>query len=207
MTSTAHIWVDPVCPWTWLTTRWLLEVERVRGVRAEFRLMSLSVLNEGRADVSEFYQAGVARWWGPARVLTAAARAGGDQVIRPLYEALGSRIHLGGEPYGPGLYKAALTEVGLPGELGGAADGTEYDDDLRARHRAAALAPGDAELGVPTLHLPGPDGAPMAFHGPVVNPAPKGEHAGRLWDAALVVASTPGFGELKRSRAPEPDFG
>lgn len=205
MNDTVNVWVDPVCPWTWLTTRWLREVERVRPVEARFHPMSLSVLNEGRDDVDDFYCEGIARWWGPIRVVVAATMStGGDEVVGPLYEALGSRIHVGHEPYGPPLYEAALAEVGQPAELAAAAVDPAYDDEVRARHGLAALTAEDATLGVPTLHLPGPDGKPVAFLGPVVNPAPKGEDAGRLWDALRVVAATPGFAELKRSREPEP---
>jgi hypothetical protein len=200
-------WFDPVCPWTWLTSRWLLEVEQVRPIEVCFHLMSLSVLNEGRTDVTEFYQRGVRRWWGPVRVMTAAERAAGAGVLRPLYTALGTRIHLGGQPYSKELYEAALTEVGLDPALATAARDSRYDDAVRASHRAAALTDGDGELGSPTLHLPGPDGAPVAVFGPVVTPMPRGEAAGRLWDATAIAATIPGFNELKTGRDRTPAFG
>lgn len=204
MSIDVDIWADPVCPWTWLTTRWLLEVERVRPIRVRFHLMSLSALNEGRDDVGEFYQKGVARWWGPARVIAAAADAHGEQVIRPLYEGIARRVHVEEEHLSPQLYEAALHEAGLPPEPAAAADDAGFDDAVRERGRQAAVSDADAELGSPTIHADGADGAPIAFFGPVVNPAPKGEAAGQLWDGTLLVVGTPGFAELKRSRVPEP---
>jgi hypothetical protein len=194
------LWFDPVCPWTWLTSRWLLEVENVRPIDLRFHLMSLSVLNEGRSDVTEFYQRGVRRWWGPIRVMIAAEHAGGSAVLRPLYTALGTRIHHEEQPYSEELYKTALDEVGLDPELAAAAHDESYDDAVRASHRQAALTSGDAELGSPTIHLPGPDGEPLAVFGPVLTRLPRGELAGRLWDATTVAAVVPGFRELRTGR-------
>jgi hypothetical protein len=201
------LWFDPVCPWTWLTSRWLLEVEQVRPIDLGFHLMSLSVLNEGRDDVTEFYQRGVRRWWGPVRVMIAAEQAAGNDVVRPLYTALGTRIHLEEQPYGKELYETALREVGLDPALAAAARDEGYDDAVRSSHRQAAITDGDTDLGSPTLHLPGPDGEPVAVFGPVVTPMPRGEPAGRLWDAVLAAVSVPGFNELKTGRDRDPDFG
>jgi 2-hydroxychromene-2-carboxylate isomerase len=205
--TTVDFWFDPVCPWTWLTSRWLLDVEQVRPIEARFHLMSLSVLNEGRTDVTEFYQRGVRRWWGPVRVMIAAEQTGGPEVVRPLYTALGTRIHLEDQPYSQEVYAAALTEVGLDPGLAVAAKDDSYDDAVRASHRTAARTDGDTELGSPTLHVPGPDGDPVAMFGPIVTPMPRGERAGRLWDAVLAAASVPGFNELKTGRDRTPDFG
>lgn len=200
----ADLWFDPVCPWTWLTSRWLLEVERVRQVEVRFHLMSLSVLNEGRTDVTDFYREGVERWWRPVRVLAAAELAHGTEVLRALYTAMGTRIHLHDEPYGEALYRHSLEDAGLPARLADAAESTEYDEAVRASHRAAALKPADAELGAPTLHVPGPDGQSVALFGPVVSPTPRGAEAGRLWDGAMLMATTPGFYELRRGRDVDP---
>ncbi|HVX43817.1 MAG TPA: disulfide bond formation protein DsbA [Mycobacteriales bacterium] len=204
MSTDVEIWADPVCPWTWLTTRWLAEVETVRPIRVRYHLMSLSALNEGRTDIPEFYQKGVARWWGPARVIAAAAHQHGEPIIRPLYEALARRLHVEDQRADQGLYEAALREAGLPVELAAAATDEAWNDEVRTRHRQAAVDPADAELGSPTIQAPGPDGTPVAFFGPVVNPAPTGEAAGRLWDGTLLVIGTPGFSEIKRTRIPEP---
>jgi hypothetical protein len=198
------MWFDPMCPWAWITSRWLLEVERVREVDVRFHVMSLSVLNEGR-DLGEKYNALMKRAWGPVRVCIAAEQKHGSQVLRDLYTALGTRIHLRKQETGPELYTAALTEAGLDTALAAAADSTEYDQALRASHDAG-MKPVGLDVGTPVIHAPGPDGTPVAFFGPVVTPAPKGEAAGRLWDGCLLVAGTPGFYEIKRTREASPIF-
>ncbi len=200
------MWFDPMCPWAWLTSRWLLEVEKVRDVDVRFHVMSLSVLNEGRDHLPERYREALAKGWGPVRVAIAAEQKYGNPVLRDLYTALAGRRHLGGEEFGPDLYRAALTEVGLDPALAEAADSTEYDAALRASHDAG-MKPVGLDVGTPVIHAPGPEeGSQIAFFGPVVTPAPKGEAAGRLWDGTLLVAGTPGFYEIKRTRDVGPVF-
>ncbi|RKN18181.1 disulfide bond formation protein DsbA [Micromonospora musae] len=199
------MWFDPACPWAWLTSRWLLEVERVRDVDVRFHVMSLSVLNEGRDYLSEEYKTFLSTAWGPVRVCIAAEQRYGAEVLRPLYTALGTRIHLEKQERGPELYAAALADAGLDPTLAAAADGTEYDEALRASHETG-MRPVGEDVGTPVIHAPGPDGGTVAFFGPVVTPAPKGEAAGRLWDGVLLVAGTPGFYELKRTRDASPIF-
>ncbi|MEU7928938.1 disulfide bond formation protein DsbA [Micromonospora sp. NPDC049801] len=201
---TADMWFDPICPWAWITSRWLLEVEQVREVDIRYHVMSLSVLNEGR-DLSEQYRELMDNGWGPVRVCIAAEQRYGSDVLRKLYTALGTRIHLGKEQLGPELFVAALTEAGLDPALAAAADSTEYDEALRASHEAG-MRPVGQDVGTPVVHAPGPDGSPVAFFGPVITPRPKGEAAGRLWDGVLLVAGTPGFYELKRTREQSPIF-
>jgi hypothetical protein len=198
------MWFDPMCPWAWITSRWLLEVERVRPVEVQFHVMSLSILNQGR-ELPPQYAERINQGWGPVRVCVAAAARYGDQVLRDLYTALGTRIHLSKEEFGPELFKAALTDLDLDPGLADAAEATDYDEALRASHDAG-MQPVGLDVGTPTIHAPGPDGEPVAFFGPVVTPAPKGEAAGRLWDGVLQVAATPGFYELKRSREQGPIF-
>ena len=200
----AHMWFDPRCPWAWMTSRWLLEVERVRPVDVRFHVMSLSVLNEGR-EIAEEYREGQVKGWGPVRIAIAAEQQHGNHVLRALYTAFGTRIHLQKQPLGPELYRDALAEAGLPVALAEAADSTEYDTALRESHDAG-MKPVGMDVGTPTIHVPGPDGKLVAFFGPVVTPAPKGEAAGRLWDGTLLVAGTPGFYELKRTRDVGPIF-
>ncbi|MFG2108291.1 DsbA family protein [Micromonospora sp. AP08] len=198
------MWFDPLCPWAWITSRWLLEVEQVRDVDIRFHVMSLSVLNEGR-DLPEQYQDLMKKGWGPVRVCIAVEQAHGGEVLGKLYTAMGTRIHLGKEELGRDMLVGALTDVGLDPALADAAESTAYDEALRASHEAG-MRPVGTDVGTPVIHAPGPDGRQVAFFGPVITPAPKGEAAGRLWDGVLLVAGTPGFYELKRSREVGPVF-
>jgi hypothetical protein len=199
------LWVDPICPYAWMTSRWLLEVEQVRPVTVRFHIMSLSVLNEGRDDLPERYRRLLDIGWGPVRVAIAAEQAHGPDVLRDLYGALGRRLHPEDHEIGRDLYLDALREVGLLTSLADAADTSDFDEALRASHHAGMDRVGE-DVGTPVIHAPGPDGEPVAFFGPVVIPAPKGEAAGRLWDGVLLVAGTDGFFELKRTRTREPVF-
>jgi 2-hydroxychromene-2-carboxylate isomerase len=203
--NTVDMWFDPRCPWAWITSRWLLEVEQVRQLKVDFHVMSLAVLNEGR-DVPEQYKQLLATAWGPVRVCIAAEQKYGPHVLRDLYTALGNRIHLQKQEHGRELLEAALTEAGLDPALAAAADSTDYDTALRASHDAG-MKPVGMDVGTPVIHAPGPvDGEKVAFFGPVITPAPKGEAAGKLWDGVLLVAGTPGFYELKRTRTEDPIF-
>jgi hypothetical protein len=203
--ATVDMWFDPVCPWAWMTSRWLLEVEKVRPLDVRFNVMSLSVLNQGR-DLSEEYRQMMDRSWGPVRVCMAAADAAGPQVLRDLYTALGNRIHLKKYELGPQLYTEALEDVGLDPALADAATTDAWDDALVASHNAG-MKPVGTDVGTPVIHAPGPEeGTTVAFFGPVVTPAPKGEAAGKLWDGVVLVAGTPGFFELKRTRDIGPIF-
>ncbi|MGC9156134.1 MAG: disulfide bond formation protein DsbA [Ferrimicrobium sp.] len=199
------LWVDPICPYAWMTSRWLLEVERVRPIVAQFHVMSLSVLNEGREDLPERYQRLLDIGWGPVRIAIAVEENYGPEALRSLYEALGTRLHPMGRDIDRELYLEALSEVGLPASLADVAKSTDFDRALRASHHAGMDPVGD-EVGTPVIHAPGVSGETVAFFGPVVIPAPKGEAAGRLWDGVLLVAGTDGFFELKRSRTREPTF-
>ncbi len=199
------LWVDPICPYAWMTSRWLLEVERVRPIVAQFHVMSLSVLNEGRENLPERYQRLLDIGWGPVRIAIAVEENYGPEALRSLYEALGTRLHPLGRDIDRELYLEALSEVGLPASLADVAKSTDFDRALRASHHAGMDPVGD-EVGTPVIHAPGVSGETVAFFGPIVIPAPKGEAAGRLWDGVLLVAGTDGFFELKRSRTREPTF-
>ena len=197
--ETVDFWFDPVCPWAWMTSRWMEEVERVRPVDVTWHVMSLSVLNEGR-ELPEEYEDLMSRAWRPVRVVTAAAELHGPEHVKPLYDALGTRIHPGGRDDFEDVVVEALAEVGLPAELAKYGDSDELDTQLRASHATGIDRVGQ-DVGTPVIAV-----GDVAFFGPVVTPAPKGDDAGRLWDGVLAVASTPGFYELKRSRDDSPIF-
>ncbi|MFI1797239.1 DsbA family protein [Streptomyces sp. NPDC020379] len=207
--TVADFWFDPLCPWAWLTSRWMLEVEKVRPVEVRWHVMSLAVLNENKLDeLPEQYRANMVPGgpaWAPVRVCVAAAHKHGPEVLGALYTALGTRFHVQGQPRDRATIEAALVDAGLPAELAEAGDTEAFDEQLRASHNEGIEKVGQ-EVGTPVIAVPGADGEQVAFFGPVVTPAPKGEAAARLWDGTLLVASTPGFFELKRTRTQSPVF-
>ncbi|MFJ3948692.1 DsbA family protein [Streptomyces sp. Je 1-4] len=202
----ADFWFDPLCPWAWMTSRWMLEVEKVRPVEVRWHVMSLAVLNEDRLDeLPEEYRELLKTAWGPVRVCIAAEQQHGSEVLGPLYTALGTRFHNRGLERTRETIVDALAEAGLPAELADAADSDAYDAELRASHKEGIDLVGQ-EVGTPVIAVPGHDGDQIAFFGPVVTPAPKGEEAAKLWDGTLMVASIPGFYEIKRTRTAGPSF-
>ncbi|MFF5634877.1 DsbA family protein [Streptomyces sp. NPDC012825] len=205
--TTADFYFDPLCPWAWMTSRWMLEVEKVRPVDVRWKVMSLAVLNEDRLDElpEEYREMLETKAWGPVRVVVAARQLHGDEVVGKLYTALGTRFHDNGEGPTREAVAAALRDVGLPEDLVEYADKDTYDAELRASHKEGIEKVGQ-DVGTPVIAVPGPDGEEVAFFGPVVTPAPRGEAAARLWDGTLLVASTPGFYEIKRTRTAAPNF-
>jgi hypothetical protein len=193
-------WFDPQCPWAWITSRWVLEVAKVRPVEPRWHVMSLAVLNEGNEDLSDRYKEFMARAWGPVRVCIAAEQASGPEVLGPLYTAIGTRFHNEKAERNRATIEAALAEVGLPTSLADAMDSTEYDDALRASHKDGMDRVGEG-VGTPVISVNG-----RSIFGPVVSPIPRGEDAARLWDGVLTVLSVDGFFELKRSRFTDPVF-
>ncbi|WP_413799280.1 DsbA family protein [Streptomyces iranensis] len=202
----ADFWFDPLCPWAWMTSRWMLEVEKVRPVEVRWHVMSLAVLNEPKLDeLPEEYRELLKTAWGPVRVCIAAEQKHGSEVLGPLYTALGTRFHNQGLEKNRETIVAALEEAGLPAELADFADSDAYDTELRASHKEGIDLVGQ-DVGTPVIAVPGSDGEQIAFFGPVVTPAPKGEAAAKLWDGTLMVASIPGFYEIKRTRTVGPIF-
>ena len=207
--TVVDFWFDPACPWAWMTSRWMLEVEKVRDVRTVFHVMSLSVLNEGR-DLDPGYRSFLDKAWGPARVCLAVEQAHGPGALRDFYTLLGTRFHPGGEPKTKETVAAALADLAVaggnpPDDHGFAALIEAYDTDandaaLRASHHEG-MDPVGFDVGTPVLHVNG-----MALFGPVMSPAPNGEAAGDLFDGFVKVTAYPGFFELKRTRTTDPIF-
>jgi len=193
-------WFDPLCPWAWITSRWMVEVEKVRPVEVHWHVMSLAVLNENKEDLSERYKELMIKAWGPVRVCVAAEQKFGADTVLPLYTAIGNRFHNEKAERNRETIEAALAEVGLPVELADVMTSTEYDEQVRASH-AEGIDRVGYEVGTPVITVNG-----ASIFGPVVSPIPRGEAAAKLWDGVLLVTGTDGFFELKRSRTREPIF-
>jgi len=193
-------WFDPICPWAWIASRWMHEVEQVRPVQTFWHVMSLSVLNADKTDLPDKYRELLRTGWGPVRVCIAAEQEHGPQVLGSLYTALGTRFHLEKAPRDRATIEAALAEAGLPPGLADAMDSTDFDAALRASH-AEGIDRVGYDVGTPVISVNG-----LSVFGPVVSPIPRGEAAARLWDGVLLIAGTDGFFELKRSRTRDPIF-
>jgi hypothetical protein len=200
-TTRVDFWFDPICPWAWIASRWIHEVQKLRPVTTYWHVMSLSVLNADKDDLTEQYRELLATAWGPVRVCIAAEQEYGEQVLGPLYTALGTRFHNNHESHGDkSVLEAALAEAGLPPGLAEAASSTEFDEALRESH-AEGIERVGYDVGTPVISVNG-----LSVFGPVLSPIPRGEAAVRLWDGVLLIAGTDGFFELKRSRDRQPIF-
>ena len=197
--TNADFWFDPLCPFAWITSRWILEVEQVRDIKVQWHVMSLSYLNQDK-DIPDDYRRMLEPGWGPVRVCMAAEHKHGREVLLPLYTAMGRRIHQDGAPLDREMIAAALAEAGLEPDLADAMDDSTYDDAVARSHHEGMDQVGD-DVGTPTIAIEG-----SAFFGPVLGKIPRGEEAGLLWDGCVAVAKVPYFFELKRSRSGELDF-
>jgi 2-hydroxychromene-2-carboxylate isomerase len=195
----ADFWFDPLCPFAWITSRWIGEVEAVRDIRTVWHVMSLAVLNEGR-DLEPAYREAMDKAWGPVRVIIAAKEQHGDHVVKPLYDAMGTQIHDGGQKDFAIVISKALADCGLPAELAATATSDAFDPQLRASHEEGISLVGQ-DVGTPVVAFNG-----TAFFGPVLTRIPRDEQAGQLWDATVALASYPHFFEIKRSRTERPQF-
>jgi 2-hydroxychromene-2-carboxylate isomerase len=199
-TPHADFWFDPRCPFAWLTSRWILEVEKVRDIEVRWHVMSLAYLNQDRDDISEEYRAGLEKAWGPVRVCIAAEQKYGAEALAPLYTALGTRIHVEKQEIDRSMIESALTDAGLAPELADAMEDESLNDAVITSHHEGMDAVG-LDVGTPTIHVNG-----VAFFGPVLSKIPRGEEAGKLWDASVIFAAYPHFFELKRTRTEAPEF-
>ena len=193
------MWFDPICPFAWITSRWLLEAAAVRDLEVTWNIMSLAQLNKDR-EMDEAHKAAFTRSWDAVRLVAAVKEKHGNDAVIALYNAMGTRIHLKKEKVSDELLTAALAEAGLPSDLFAVAKDESWNEPMIASHdRAISLVGND--VGTPVVAI-----GDAAFFGPVISPAPKGEQAGRLWDGLALCLEVPGFYELKRARKGGPDF-
>jgi 2-hydroxychromene-2-carboxylate isomerase len=198
--SRADFWFDPACPFAWISSRWILEVEKVRDIEVTWQIMSLAYLNQDK-DIPDEYREFLKTAWQPVRVLMAAEQKYGKEVLLPLYTAMGNRIHLEQQDKDRAMVEAALAEAGLDVSLADAMDDSSYDAAIAESHHRGMDQVGN-EVGTPTIAFGG-----HAFFGPVLSKAPRGEDAGRMWDAFITLSAFEHFYELKRSRTEGLDFG
>ena len=199
MTTKAEFWFDPSCPWAWITSRWILEVQAQRDIEVKWNIFSLAVLNEGR-ELKPEYRKRIDKSWGPVRVIAAAKKKNGYEVVLPLYTEIGTLFHPGAKPVAKETISEALQNQKLDSSLIDFYDTNDFDQDLRDSTKAGLDLVGD-DVGTPIISIEG-----VAFFGPVLTPAPKGSEALKLWDGVLAAASLPGFFELKRTRTARPQF-
>jgi 2-hydroxychromene-2-carboxylate isomerase len=197
--TTVEFWFDPACPFAWITSRWIKEVEQVRDISVTWRVMSLAYLNQDK-DIPQEYRDMLANAWGGVRVAQAVSEQHGQDAVAAFYTAVGTRIHNSGEGREKPVMAAALADAGLPESLADAFDDDSFDDAIKKSHHLGMDQVGD-EVGTPTISIEG-----TAFFGPVMTHIPRGEEAGEIWDAAVRLAAYPHFFELKRSRNQDLDF-
>lgn len=198
MKEKVNFWFDVSCPWTWITSRWLVDVSEQRDLDVTWRPFSLFELNKDR-DLPEDYRKHIEDSRNFGRISMAVSKTSPDRVGE-FYTELGTRIHNDEQPQTDETILAALSAVGLDAELLERAKAGKFDDAVRASTQAGLDLVGD-DVGVPIIEVAG-----VAFFGPVMSPAPQGADAVKAWDGTVALAQTKGFFELKRSRDVGPIF-
>jgi len=201
---------DPVCPWAWITSRWVHAVVDRTGIDVDWRFIALKIVNEEKGyapEVQERYLKVHGLGFSLLRVAAAVREKHGRAPIGDLYTAFGSRIHV--EKDAPSLrtvdgVAAVLAAHDLDPALAAASESDAFDDVVRA-DTELALARAGRDVGTPVLTFGPPDG--YSFFGPVIAKAPVGDDAVKLWDTVQTLASFPGFAELKRSIRSTPEVG
>ena len=206
-----RFWFDPVCPFAWMTSKWVRMVQEQRDYTVEWRFISLRLLNahiDYDAHFPPEYEVGHTAGLRMLRVFAHVREAHGDDAVARLYPAMTSRIFdVESGEYVPsdvdGLVRSALAEAGLPESFADALDDETRDAQIQAE-TDEALALTGKDVGTPILHIAPPEGA--AFFGPVISRLPSEEQAGELWDHVVGLATFPGFAELKRSLREQPQL-
>jgi hypothetical protein len=210
-----HFYFDPVCPFAWMTSKWVRMVAAQRGYRVDWRFISLRILNANIDYAAHFppeYEAGHTAGLRLLRVAARVRAQQGRDAIGPLYQAIGTRIFdtsrevdplSASDQGGQRMLKPLLGEVGLTAEFVDALEDTTIDDEIRAETEEALALTG-RDVGTPILHFQPPGGT--AFFGPVISRLPSADDAAALWDHVIALASFPGFAEMKRSLRERPQL-
>lgn len=207
-----QFYFDPVCPWAYITSRWVTEVQQQRGYDVSWKFISLFMINdergygEGNKAWRDAHFAGLQA----LRVASAARAAAGNDAVAAVYTALGKAIHVdkrrpeqeGGMP---SLVHKVLGEAGLNPDWAKSADDELHDEVIRFETKTALEATGK-DVGTPILIFNPGSPEQASFFGPVISKIPRGNDALRLWDAVVTIATTSGMAELKRSLRAAPSF-
>lgn len=199
MAERVDFWFDPICPFAYATSRWILEVEKVRDIEVTWHVMSLGVLNEDKNASPDSDEDVLARWI-PARVSSAVAQTAGQEKVAEFYTSIGYDIHVNGHRDFAAASRRALAEIGLDESLVDQASTDTFDQELRRSHEEGISKVGQ-DVGTPIVAF-----GDTAFFGPVITRVPTGEQAGKIFDGAVALAEYPHFFELKRSRTERPEF-
>ena len=210
-----HFYFDPVCPFAWLTSKWVRIVAAQRDYRVDWRFISLRILNAHIDYASHFppnYEEGHTAGLRLLRVAARIRGRHGREAVGPFYEAIGTRIFDTSRDVDPlsasgqgsrDMLEPLLHDAGLPTDLAKALDDQTLDDEIRAETEEALTLTG-RDVGTPILHFQPPGGT--AFFGPVISRLPSDDEAGELWDHVVALAAFPGFAEIKRSLRERPQL-